>query len=144
MVLELRGRPVDIRGRWRRLRERAAGVGDFTPEVSPVSHPTTMHTGPLGSTVHVLHADAATVAALASVDWSRHFPRVCLDPVRGLITLMSPSFPHDDLATVLEDIVDIAGSAFGGCVQGAPQHPAPRAGRAARHGDGARLRVLHR
>ena len=43
----------------------------------------TMHTGPLGSTIHVIRADAVTVAALAAVDWSRRFRRVCLDPVRG-------------------------------------------------------------
>jgi len=50
----------------------------------------TMHTGPLGSTIHVLRADADTIAALAAVDWSRHFRRVRLDPVQGIITLMSP------------------------------------------------------
>ena len=54
-----------------------------------------MHTGPLGSTAHVLRPDGGTVAALAAVDWNRYFPRVCLDPVRGLITLMSPSHLHD-------------------------------------------------
>ena len=35
----------------------------------------TMHTGPLGSTVHVLRTDPATVAALAALDWSRFFRR---------------------------------------------------------------------
>ena len=50
----------------------------------------TMHTGPLGSTIHVLRADAETVAALAAVDWNRHFRRVWLDPVQGIITLMAP------------------------------------------------------
>ena len=70
----------------------------------------TMHTGPLGSTIHVLRADAATIAELAAIDWSRCFRRVCLDPVRGLITLMSPSRLHDDLAAILDHIVDIAGS----------------------------------
>ena len=49
----------------------------------------TMHTGPLGSTIHVLRADADTVAALAVVDWNRHFRRVRLDPVQGIITLMA-------------------------------------------------------
>ena len=53
---------------------------------------TTMHAGPLGSTLHVLRADAETVAALATVDWNRCFRRVCLDPVRGIITLTAPSF----------------------------------------------------
>ena len=70
----------------------------------------TMHVGPLGSTIHVLRADAGTVAELAAVDWNRHFGRVWLDPVRGLITLMSPSFPHDDLAEICGDIVNIAAS----------------------------------
>ena len=74
-------------------------------DLDPVS---TMHEGPLGSTIHVLRADAGTVAALAAIDWSRHFGRVWLDPVRGLVTLMAPSFPHDDLAEICGDIVDVA------------------------------------
>ena len=73
-------------------------------------HTGTMHTGPLGSTIHVLRADADTVSELAAVDWSRHYRRVCLDPVRGLITLMSPSHPHEDLTGIFDDIVDAAGS----------------------------------
>ena len=77
----------------------------------------TMHTGPLGSTIHVLHADAATVTELAAIDWSRYFHRVCLDPVRGIITLMSPSHPHEDLTTVFDDIVDAAGSALTGATK---------------------------
>ena len=69
--------------------------------------------GPLGSTIHSLRADSDTIAELAAVDWSRHFRRVCLDPVRGLITLMSPSRLHEDLARILVDVVDIATEAFG-------------------------------
>ena len=75
-----------------------------------MNEPGTMQSGPLGSTIHVLRADAETVAALAAVDWNRHFRRVCLDPVRGVITLMSPSRLHEDLTLILDDIVDIAGS----------------------------------
>ena len=75
---------------------------------------TTREIGPLGSTVHVLRADADTVAALAAVDWNRHFRRVCLDPVRGVVTLMSPSRLHEKLAAILDDIVDTAGSALAG------------------------------
>ena len=78
----------------------------------------TSHVGPLGSTVHVLRADAGTIAELAAIDWSRHFRRVCLDPVRGLVTLMSPSFPHEDLATILDDVVDAAGSLIAGSTKG--------------------------
>ena len=70
--------------------------------------PATTFVGPLGSTVHVIRADAGTIAELAAVDWSRHFRRVCLDPVRGLITLMSPSHLHEDLAEIFDDIVETA------------------------------------
>ena len=83
-----------------------------------MSDTATTHTGPLGSTVHVLRADADTIAALAAIDWSRYFRRVCLDPVRGIITLMSPSFPHEDLATILDSIVDAAGSLIAGATKG--------------------------
>ena len=80
--------------------------------------PATMLTGPLGSTIHVLRADSETVATLAAVDWNRHFSRVCLDPVRGLITLMSPSRLHEDLAKIFDDIVDPAGSILTGAARG--------------------------
>ncbi len=79
----------------------------------PAPHAATRHIGPLGSTIHVLHADAGTVAELAAIDWNRHFRRVWLDPVGGLITLMSPSNLHEDLTGVLDDIVDIAASLLG-------------------------------
>ena len=78
----------------------------------------TTHTGPLGSTIHSLRADAGTVTALAAIDWNRWFPRVTLDPVRGLITLMTPSRLHDDLSEILSHIVDIAGSAVTGASRG--------------------------
>ncbi len=83
-----------------------------------MNEPGTMHTGPLGSTIHVLRADAGTIAALAAIDWSRHFRRVCLDPVRGVVTLMSPSCLHEDLTLILDDIVDIAGSIVTGGSKG--------------------------
>ena len=79
---------------------------------------TTMHTGPLGSTIHVLRADAATVAALAALDWNRSFRRVCLDPVGGLIVLMTPSRLHEELTTMLDHLVDIAAGTLGGAVKG--------------------------
>ena len=78
-----------------------------------MSRSSTSTVGPLGSTIHSLHADPDTIASLAAVDWNRHFRRVCLDPVRGLITLMAPSRLHDDLAGIFVDIVDIATGAFG-------------------------------
>ena len=77
-------------------------------------HGGTMYTGPLGSTIHVIRADAGTVAELAAIDWNRHFRRVCLDPVRGLITLMSPSHPHEDLTSIFDDVLDVAGSTLTG------------------------------
>ena len=83
-----------------------------------MNDPATMHIGPLGSTIHVLRADAGTVAELAAVDWNRSFGRVCLDPVRGLVTLMTPSRLHDDLAGILDHIVDAAGSAITGAARG--------------------------
>ena len=80
--------------------------------------PATMYTGPLGSTIHVLRADAGTIAELAAIDWNRHFRRVCLDPVRGIITLMAPSHPHEDLSRILDSIVDAAGSVITGATKG--------------------------
>ena len=79
--------------------------------------PATKHTGPLGSTIHVLRADAGTIAELAAIDWNRRFRRVCLDPVRGIITLMAPSFPHEDLTGILDNIVEAAGSAIAGAMK---------------------------
>ena len=84
---------------------------------SPMNRPATTHVGPLGSTFHILHADPETVTALAAIDWNRHFRRVCLDPVRGLITLMSPSFPHEKLSKLLDDIVEAAGEKLAGTVE---------------------------
>ena len=78
----------------------------------------TIYTGPLGSTVHVMRADAATVTALASIDWNRSFPLVCLDHVRGLITLMTPSRLHEDLAEILSHVVSTAGAVVTGVAKG--------------------------
>ena len=83
-----------------------------------MNDPATMHVGPLGSTIHVLYADAATIAELAAIDWSRHFRRVWLDPVRGLIVLMTPSGLHENLTGIFDQIVDIAGSALTGASKG--------------------------
>ena len=75
--------------------------------------PATSLVGPLGSTIHVLRADAETIVALAGIDWNRHFSRVSLDPARGLLTLMSPSRFHEDLGEILGEIVGMAADAFG-------------------------------
>ena len=80
--------------------------------------PATMYIGPLGSTIHALRADAGTIVELAAVDWNRHYRRVWLDPTGGLITLMSPSRLHEDLAKILDIVVDAAGSMLAGAVDG--------------------------
>ena len=82
-----------------------------------MTRPATTHVGPLGSTFHVLRADSETVAALAAVDWNRSFRRVCLDPVRGLITLMAPSHRHEDLTWIFDDLVEAAGVALAGAAR---------------------------
>ena len=86
--------------------------------MAAVERQATMHTGPLGSTIHVLHTDPQTVVELAAIDWNRAFPLVYLDPIRGLITLMAPSRLHDELTKALDHIVDIAASALTGAVKG--------------------------
>ena len=83
-----------------------------------MNRPATTHTGPLGSTIHVLKADPETVVALAAVDWNRRFRRVWLDPVQGIITLMAPSRLHEDLTELVGQIVDAAGSALSGASRG--------------------------
>ena len=78
-----------------------------------MTQPTTTFRGPLGSTIHVLRADAETIEQLAMVDWNKHFRRVCLDPARGLITLMSPSNLHERLTRTFDFVVDVAADAVG-------------------------------
>ena len=82
-----------------------------------MNHPATMHTGPLGSTIHVLRADPGTIAELAALDWNRSFSRVCLDPVRGLVTLMTPSRLHEDLTDIFGHLVDAAASMVAGAAK---------------------------
>ena len=77
----------------------------------------TTRTGPLGSTIYVLQADPQTVVALAAIDWNRSFRRVCLDPVRGLITLMAPSRLHEEFAAILGHVVDVAASVLAGAAK---------------------------
>ena len=77
----------------------------------------TTFVGPLGSTIHRLRADSATIAAVAGLDWNERFRRVCLDPVRGVITLMAPSDLHEDLTGVFEDIVDAAADVYSRAVK---------------------------
>ena len=73
----------------------------------------TSFVGPLGSTIYHLRADAATVAALAELDLTSRFRRVWLDPVGGVVVLMSPSPHHEGLTGVFDDIVGAAASVLG-------------------------------
>ena len=97
-----------------RVREERAPYGAPPPEDGAVAAPeSTSFVGPLGSTIYRLRADAATVAALAGLDWTSRFRRVWLDPVRGVVVVMSPSRLHERLTRVVDDIVDAAASALG-------------------------------
>ncbi len=80
--------------------------------------PATCYKGPLGSTFYALRADSETVVRLASVDWSREFSRVCLDHVRGVIVCMSPSWHHEKLGKLIEDVVDQTADLFGQVSEG--------------------------
>ena len=82
-----------------------------------MSHPATMRTGPLGSTIHVLRADAATITELAAIDWNRSFSRVCLDPALGLVILMTPSRLHGDLTDIFGHLIDAAASMVAGAAK---------------------------
>ena len=92
-----------------RVREERAPYGAPPPAGGAVAPPErTSFVGPLGSTIHRLRADAATVAALAGLDWTSRFRRVWLDPIRGVVVLMSPSPRHEGLTGVFDDLVGAA------------------------------------
>ena len=59
----------------------------------------------LGSGYVAFHASRDEVVALAASDLVNTFRRVVLDPVRGLVMLMSPSAGHDDVSGVIDDFV---------------------------------------
>ena len=113
------GHPNRVRGRMGAGGIAASGPLTSTSGGLPsMKDAATTHTGPLGSTIHVLKADPETVAALAAVDWNRHFRRVWLDPVLGIITLMAPSRLHEDLTELVGHVVDSAGSLLAGASKG--------------------------
>ena len=97
-----------------RVREERAPYGAPPPEDGAAAAPeSTSFVGPLGSTIYRLRADAATVVALAGLDWTSRFRRVWLDPVGGIVVLMSPSCIHEGLTGVFDDIVGAAASVLG-------------------------------
>ncbi|MCY4337581.1 MAG: Uma2 family endonuclease [Gammaproteobacteria bacterium] len=59
----------------------------------------------LGSGYVAFHASRDEVLALADSDLVNAFRRVVLDPMRGLVMLMSPSAGHDDVSGVIDDFV---------------------------------------
>ena len=59
-----------------------------------------------GSEYVVFHASRDEVVALADSDLVNTFRRVALDPVRGLVMLMSPSRRHEDISGDLDRFVD--------------------------------------
>ena len=105
---------------WFRVRCHGARTAAVRRDVRIVKPAPTTVTGPLDFTVHTLQAEPEpeTVAALAAIDWNRRFRHVCLDPVRGLVTLMSPSRLHEELSTIFCDIVEVAADILSGAGRG--------------------------
>ena len=103
---------------WLRARCHGALTAALRRDVRIVKPAPTIVNGPLDFTVHSLQAEPETVAALAAIDWNRRFRRVCLDPVRGLGTLMSPSRLHEELSAMFGDIVEVAADTLSGTGRG--------------------------
>jgi hypothetical protein len=103
---------------WLRARCHGALTAAVRRDVRIVKPAPTTVTGPLDFTVPNLQAEPETVAALAAIDWNRRFRRVCLDPERGLVTLMSPSRLHEELSAMLGDIVEVATDTLSGAERG--------------------------
>ena len=59
-----------------------------------------------GSEYVAFHASREEVVALAASDLVNTFRRVILDPVRGLVMLMSPSWGHEGISGDLDRFVD--------------------------------------
>ena len=59
----------------------------------------------LGTEYVVFHASRDEVVALAESDLVNTFRRVTLDPVRGLVMLMSPSSRHEGISGYMDDFV---------------------------------------
>ncbi|MCY4153936.1 MAG: Uma2 family endonuclease [Gammaproteobacteria bacterium] len=60
----------------------------------------------LGSPYVTIETDGATVARLAHDSVVNAFRRVMLDPLRGLVMLMSPSSRHEDLAIATDGLIE--------------------------------------
>lgn len=78
-----------------------------TAESFPVPDPEmlTLRTGSMGSRYIAFYADYGTVLALARLRLEDAFRRVVLDPVRGLVLLMTPGRTHEGLASHIDFVV---------------------------------------
>ena len=103
---------------WLRVRCHGALTAAVRRDVQIVKPAPTTVTGPLDFTVHNLQAEPETVAALAAIDWNRRLHRACLDPVRGLVTLISPARLHEELSAMFGDIVEVATDTLRGAGRG--------------------------
>ncbi len=74
--------------------------------VSTAESLVTVRKNSLGSDYIAFQADEATVLTLSKSNLDHFFQRVILDPVRGLIMLMSPSRAHEVLSGRLDTVVE--------------------------------------
>ena len=80
--------------------------------------PATMHTGPLGSTPSTFCTPTPRPSPRSPPSTGTGTSAGCASiPARGLITLMSPSFHHEDFTKLLDDVVEIAGEKLVGTVR---------------------------
>ena len=69
-------------------------------------------TGSMGSECRSFHVPPETIPFLADVDWSGMARRVFMDPVSGLIALMSPSRAHEIYSRGADRLLDALGEAY--------------------------------
>ena len=70
-------------------------------------------TGSMGSECRSFHVPPETIPFLADVDWTGLARRVFIDPVTGLVALMSPSRAHEIYSRGADDLVKAVGDACG-------------------------------
>ena len=69
--------------------------------------------GSMGSEYTSFHVPREYIPRMAGLDWSSAARRVFIDPVTGLITLMSPSSEHERYAGGADRLADRLGEAYG-------------------------------
>ncbi len=71
-------------------------------------------TGSMGSRVHRIDSiPVDMMERLAGMDWNRAGRRVMIDAAQGIISWMSPSSVHENIARATDRVVEIAGSLSG-------------------------------